>query len=78
MLQFWPQGRFDREEMRKQLCMETMSPNDALQNAAMREREEIMYKRVSGGVSKLSGNKFHQGRQNAYGKIQQKRTSECH
>ena len=34
----------EHEEVRKQLCKNTMSPNDALQFAVARERGDIMYK----------------------------------
>ena len=56
------------EAVKKQFCLNKLSPNDALQFAVVKERGEIMYKRVSGGVSKFGRNKFYQWRQNNNGK----------
>ena len=41
------------DEVRKQLCMNAMSPNDALQFALVRERREMMYKRLNGGFPRM-------------------------
>ena len=59
------------EEVRKQLCTDTMSPTDALQFAVVKERGEMLFKKVSGGVSKFERNKFHLWRQNPTGNNKQ-------
>ena len=55
------------EEFRKQLCMETLAQVDALQFSKVSGRGEMIYKRVSGGLSKLMRNKLSPGRQKTGG-----------
>ena len=69
------------EEVRKQLCMNAMSPNDALQFALVRERREMMYKRLNGGVPRMSkrnssGAPERQWKQSA--RLHQKKISKRH
>ena len=47
------------EKVEKQLCMETTIPGEALTFAVVRERGELMNKRVNGGVPRFGKQKFN-------------------
>ena len=55
----------NNEEVEKQLCMETMSPGKALTFAVVRERGEMMYKRVIGGIPRFGIQKCNSRPNNA-------------
>ena len=55
------------EKIKKQLCMETMSPGEALSFAVVRERGEFMYRMVSGKTPQLGKNKCNGNRSNTLG-----------
>ena len=51
-------------ESKKQLSMETLSPGEALNFAAVRERGELMNTRVSGGLPRFGKNLLNGNRKN--------------
>ena len=53
------------EDIRKQLCMETLTPADASHTAVVREREDMLYKQLIRGLQKSSRSRLNQGRQNS-------------